>query len=368
VNQIKIKLIAVAKDEAAYLPSWIFHHLYVGFDALDIYVNNTSDNTWQYAEHLKTESRVTFLDGDDLFEKNPHRPQEAIYKHAVKSLKGTDFTHAMFLDIDEYWLNKDTSKGIKDVIASFPLNSVIGFAWLNRVNEKPFDNVICSTLAGYNGAWVKSCFPLRYEIERVDVHSVKIPECDYFFSNGFKRSNKYAARERDSQEGAARFTAPFLNEAPLESFICHRMYRSEKEYVSLLGRGRPNSSREAKFTFKDNRNGYVKESDKHHTVEFGQVYASEYAFAYQEFLATYSLIDTLDAAKSFISLRYEEVVKQIYKASAENYFTFERIFLNVHLPDVAKAKEHFSKRTKSKAYKLKSKQEKLTSINLLKEL
>lgn len=43
---MKVKLVAIAKDEAAYLPDWIFHHLYFGFDSIDIYVNNTTDNTY----------------------------------------------------------------------------------------------------------------------------------------------------------------------------------------------------------------------------------------------------------------------------------------------------------------------------------
>lgn len=51
-TELKIKLVAIAKDEAAYLPEWIFHHLYFGFDQIDIYVNNTSDNTFALGEQL----------------------------------------------------------------------------------------------------------------------------------------------------------------------------------------------------------------------------------------------------------------------------------------------------------------------------
>ena len=44
-SKIKTKIVAVAKDEGAYFSEWIHHHLYLGFDAIDIYVNRTSDNS-----------------------------------------------------------------------------------------------------------------------------------------------------------------------------------------------------------------------------------------------------------------------------------------------------------------------------------
>ena len=62
----KVKLVAIAKDEGAYLVDWIFHHLYFGFYAIDIYVNRTSDNTFEIADKLKSLEQVRFLDGDAL--------------------------------------------------------------------------------------------------------------------------------------------------------------------------------------------------------------------------------------------------------------------------------------------------------------
>lgn len=42
---MKIKLIAIAKDEAAYLPEWIHYHLSVGFDSISVLTNGITDNT-----------------------------------------------------------------------------------------------------------------------------------------------------------------------------------------------------------------------------------------------------------------------------------------------------------------------------------
>ena len=49
---IKIKLAAIARDEAAYLPEWIFHHLDFGFDEIEIYINNTVDNSSAVLENI----------------------------------------------------------------------------------------------------------------------------------------------------------------------------------------------------------------------------------------------------------------------------------------------------------------------------
>jgi hypothetical protein len=40
-----IHLTGCAKNEAAYLPEWIFHHLNIGFNSIKVYVNNTDDNS-----------------------------------------------------------------------------------------------------------------------------------------------------------------------------------------------------------------------------------------------------------------------------------------------------------------------------------
>ena len=48
----KIKLVAIAKNEAAYLPQWI-HHFLVGFNEIEIYINDTTDNSVAICEKIK---------------------------------------------------------------------------------------------------------------------------------------------------------------------------------------------------------------------------------------------------------------------------------------------------------------------------
>lgn len=43
MEPIVTKIIAVAKDEGAYLAEWIFYHLYKGFDEIEVLINRTTD-------------------------------------------------------------------------------------------------------------------------------------------------------------------------------------------------------------------------------------------------------------------------------------------------------------------------------------
>ena len=40
-----IKLVAIAKNEAPYIPLWAFHHFRIGIDLIEIHINNTDDNS-----------------------------------------------------------------------------------------------------------------------------------------------------------------------------------------------------------------------------------------------------------------------------------------------------------------------------------
>lgn len=52
MNDIKVKIFAIAKDEGAYIPQWVFHHFYFGFDEIEIWLNNIEDNSVEVCEKL----------------------------------------------------------------------------------------------------------------------------------------------------------------------------------------------------------------------------------------------------------------------------------------------------------------------------
>ena len=51
--KINTKLIAIAKNEGAYLPQWIYHHFSIGFDEIEIYINDTTDNSIAICEKIQ---------------------------------------------------------------------------------------------------------------------------------------------------------------------------------------------------------------------------------------------------------------------------------------------------------------------------
>ena len=51
--EAKIKLVAIAKNEAAYLPQWIHHHFSIGFNEIEIFINDTTDNSLAICEKKK---------------------------------------------------------------------------------------------------------------------------------------------------------------------------------------------------------------------------------------------------------------------------------------------------------------------------
>jgi hypothetical protein len=99
-NDLKVKLVAIAKDEAAYLPDWIFHHIYFGFDHISVYVNNTTDNTEKLKERLSLNTQVSFLDGDKYFNHGNVAPQISIYKAELKLSKKQGFTHVELMKVN----------------------------------------------------------------------------------------------------------------------------------------------------------------------------------------------------------------------------------------------------------------------------
>ena len=72
---IRIKLAAIAKDEAAYIPLWVYHHLRFGFDSIDVWINASNDNSIKILEKIKEKNhiKINFFDADD-FLKNYYPP------------------------------------------------------------------------------------------------------------------------------------------------------------------------------------------------------------------------------------------------------------------------------------------------------
>lgn len=324
-NALKVKLVAIAKDEAAYLPEWIFHHLHFGFDAIDIYVNNTSDNTEELAKSLRNNKNVQFLDGNDFFNGMHDRPQVAAYTHAIERAKREGFTHLLYLDIDEYWVPRDFLTTIHDCIESID-SDVISFEWFCKLAEnEPFTMAFQNKIEGKRMRWVKSLFALNFPVINADVHNVHIERARYKLSNGRAFSFEGKRNGRVAPIAMPKRIQPY--------FIVHRMYRSELEYVSMLAKGRPKVGEKNPAKFKNNRNGYSgSEAGVAFTIANDEY--AEYVNLFNKFIKENALESVIKRAREFVIERFKNTIKLLKQADKSDEEVINKVFNGITLPEV----------------------------------
>lgn len=327
-REVKIKLIAIAKDEAAYLPEWIFHHLHFGFDEINIYVNNTTDNTSSLASSMQSLFNVHFIDGDSYFINQQKTPQQKVYRDAFLKAQQEGFSHVMFLDIDEFWTPQDMETDIKQCLGELNAD-VISFEWLNKFEHSLFGPALEDTIKGEHHRLVKSLISTQFNSENINIHNILSENTINVLADGSP-----AAFSKDNQS--------LINVGDIKPyFITHRMYRSEIEYVSLLGRGRPSPTHTA--SFKDNRNGFCQPTLEVKTVSLNTQALAIYQEKKQAFYQRYLDSDHFEVAHQFVRQRYEYVVQLLRNATLDDVHTIKKVFKNVDTPEVNRAlSEYFS--------------------------
>ena len=135
----KIKLVAIAKDEAAYLPEWIFHHLYFGFHEIEILITRTTDNTKDLLSKIIDKfPQVSFRKVDWIDTTPPsHFIQYIAYAESYnRASNDNSLSHLCFLDIDELWVPSDFKSSISDIVKQALPFDTLSFHWLNVLNEE----------------------------------------------------------------------------------------------------------------------------------------------------------------------------------------------------------------------------------------
>lgn len=330
----RVKLVAIAKDEAAYLPDWIHHHLYFGFDSIDVYINNTSDNTTEFTQRLRDE-RVNFLDGDIFFKPEIQRPQDAAYTDAYNRYLDSEFTHLMFLDIDEFWTPLNFTDSIHDCLAEIDAD-VISFEWFIRQSEEEtFSEPFPKSVLGVKNFLVKSIFSLKAEVTHINPHNVICKHANY----------KLADDSIAKYEGIDRAVVSHKAlEGPLKKyFVLHRMFRSQMEYVSLLGRGRPKNTSHLASTFKNNRPGYCGMGNNLEFVLPTDA-LSNYNSNRAEFFDNHASQEYINEARSFVAKRFDLVNHMISNARAQEFDTLNQILKNVTIQPTANVYQNWLNR------------------------
>lgn len=335
----KIKLVAIARDESAYLPEWIYHHLSMGFDEIEVLVNYTEDNSITVLEKIGLKHPVKYRLIDKSIIDESQDFQISAYKMAAKELSA-GFDYLMFLDIDEFWTDSKGEKNIKDLLSEYNYPEALSFQWgVKLETNKLFDLCYSEENEVIPSRFSRVIFKLNPFPEKVNVHKVDIKSGRYLFSNGeeVKVKNK-------SELGDDLFDAKKID----RYFICHRIYRSELEYVSLLGRGRPRHHNKGKeeFKLKDNRFGYKATSNN--KVKYQCNYSNEYEEKYHDFIVECGIRSELDEAKLFIINRYHYVIRKMIGMKGADLEIVNKVLNGVTTEEAQDVFEKIKERKKAK--------------------
>ncbi|WP_395341557.1 glycosyltransferase family 2 protein [Ningiella sp. W23] len=325
-NDLRVKLVAIAKDEAAYLPEWIFHHLSCGFDSIDVYINRTTDNSEEVLSLInKQYPQVKFYHADWVDQCGGtvfNRMQFVVYAKAFyeASISG-DYTHIAFLDIDEFWMHQ-AQISIHDFVSGFLKDDVIYLEWLIDLPDPAPFSPIGEYIQGNLSVLGKCIFPLSAKVHRFRLHTST-------FENK-QRTVLADNSEFRNDENVVQSLHPSLNSLK-QSFIFHRANRSTFEYVSLTRRGRPSSS----FAYKENRKGLTQQSEKYHQIRVFKDSRRQKEF--NEFIKKCQLDAALQNAREFVRNRYSQAIEGLEGALKQNYKVMKSIFAHVSDPRVLNA-------------------------------
>ena len=244
----QVALVAAASKEAAYLADFVFHHLRFGFRPIEIHVNRSQDATEEIARNLADgipDVRVFNADHFDAAATPTANVQRSIYSEARGRLLrefGPD-AYQMYLDIDEFWTPRDFRSSIASVLMRAGRPDIAAFNWFVQGNDtEPFMPPFFEPPTGVHGRQFKSGYLGKIPVKSFTVHGIEpAAPARLWIASGLNR-----AEDRP-------YSTCRPPEAFAEAFVLHRLYRSQLEYLAIMGKARPRSKG---ARFKTNRFGY----------------------------------------------------------------------------------------------------------------
>ncbi|KPY85498.1 glycosyltransferase family 2 protein [Pseudomonas syringae pv. tagetis] len=317
---IKVKLAAIAKDEGAYIPQWIYHHLSFGFDEIEIWLNNTVDVSetmlTALVEHYGSDV-IKFRNADvflkQCLEEDLPFQQRAYSKIYFETLLESTCSHIIFLDLDEFWTPRNFKTSIKDYILESASFDAISFQWaidspdrLRHVFSPPFSNI---NIVQKN-RHLKTLVKITTQMEELSIHNHLIYEGLYLLDNKIVFSEDDEETQKKSLAPLTFFeeTKASLND---DAFILHQINRSSIEYMSSLLRGRGHKNDDN--IFKVNRAGYLADLDSGPGIPFkiDARLLENYDSGFEDFLHNTGIRTLLSEARQFIFERFYKAVALI---------------------------------------------------------
>ncbi|MBN3469719.1 glycosyltransferase family 2 protein [Pseudomonas savastanoi pv. phaseolicola] len=318
--QPKIKLAAIAKNEGAYIPQWVFHHLKVGFDQIEIWINGTTDNSVKIIEEIGAHhpGKLVVRNADALLEECKIRIvnfQIETYAKVFEETRASgEFTHIFFLDLDEYWISLDPSISIKEFITRQKSFDTVSFQWLIDIPNYEKD-IFTPILAAENilqkDRHVKTLIAFSEKKTKILIHNSIVDDGITLLGNGDELIETHP-----EQEHKQKVSNEYFNETKRnidQFFILHLVYRSQAEYVASLMRGRVHVN--DNNVFKLNRFGYSPyENDDQLLIRFSESHIQEYNKEYEDFLSANNLRSLLKEAQRFVYEKCNRVLDLLDQA------------------------------------------------------
>lgn len=254
-KKLNIKLIAIAKNEASYIAPWVFHHFRIGIDSIEIYINNTDDNSVKICKGIrKAEPRFNFVRADKLFQKSLAKKRsfqiEAYNRALKKSQKSKEpVTHLLILDLDEYLTQRNLRGNFKKFLRRSLDSDIISFLWYSddfENSEKAFGNIFNRNTFLYRMDHVKSIAKISPILKSCSHHN-------FIFEDQSNPKNTFSSLRKvqlsdgeNSSFNRSKIDKGFLDglnpKTPEKWFVLHQIYRSEPEYLASLCRGRQHNN------------------------------------------------------------------------------------------------------------------------------
>lgn len=257
----RVKLCAIAKDEGPYVADWVFHHLHLGFEAVEVWVNGSTDGTAKILRRIgAAHPQVVQRNADRLLqrclESGEHFQQKA-YAKLARRAKQEGFSHVAFLDLDELWTPRD---GVTPVTAFVPDEAsdvnVVSFPWFLDVpdhDRAPFSHPWTDRVGLQADRHVKSVVRFDGRVQAFREHTAR--------TTGGTRllvRDPFPLEDVREQRSGAFVTQAYLaahGGVLPEAFVLHAVNRSHDEYLATLTKGLRQTGHDLEL--KTNRIGYL---------------------------------------------------------------------------------------------------------------
>ena len=318
-SMASIKLVAIAKDEAAYLPEWIYHHLSIGIQEIDVYLNGITDNSYRLMRLINAKHKnVKFYNADHLVGisiRSKRSFQQVVYRFAWSTEKyRKNVSHLAFLDIDEYLISSSFGSKINTMFNSAGKFDILSNVWYTDLPSEiePFARFFCESQMVQKMSIIKSIGRLKSNVGHPMVHNFKGVQ---------RKPDKINARMSDGcpikYSGLGKRLSQEDADRSIDSiepwFVFHRVYRSHDEYCASLMRGRKHRSNDAPI--KDNRNGYIAMEDNKRVIGSPMQYSinpkicRDYQKGFNCFISDCDLAGEIEKGRNFVRNKYKELEK-----------------------------------------------------------